>query len=188
MAGDQVGPIVGNPANRDYVRALHDWPMIAPNRVTTWHWAPYQPEWPCVFYLGDIMKYWQDCGIYGVNIQLCGENWSPLYSWLFLKLAWNPNQDANKLIRQFLEDNYGQEAAPHVWTYLKLAQGAYADSGYAPSAVRWSGWTQNAQVKTVFAVHPGRNERRDVSGLCGGGKGPELGTPGKINPSYGLID
>ena len=147
MAGDQVGPIVGNPANRDYARALAEWPKIAPNRVTTWHWAPYFPEWPSVFYLGDIVKYWQQCGIYGTNPQLCGDTWKWLCAWVYLKLAWNPNQDADKLIRQFLDDNYGKAAAPHVWEYLKLAQQGYADSGHVPSAVRWSGWTTTTRLK-----------------------------------------
>ncbi|MGD0089537.1 MAG: DUF4838 domain-containing protein [Planctomycetota bacterium] len=150
MAGDQVGPIVGNPANRDYAKALRDWPKIAPGRVTTWHWVPYDAEWPAIFYLGGIMKYWQECGIYGTNPQLCGNNWKWLYAWVYLKLAWNPNQDADKLIRQFLEDNYGTGAAPHIWEYLKLAQQAYADSGHVPSAVRWSGWTATTRVK-MFA-------------------------------------
>jgi formylglycine-generating enzyme required for sulfatase activity len=147
MAGDQVGPIVGNPANRDYAKALKDWPKIAPGRVTTWHWVPFQPEWPAIFYLGDIMKYWRECGIYGTNPQLCSDNWQWLYAWVYLKLAWNPDLDADKLIHQFLEDNYGKGAAPHVWDYLKLAQAAYADSGHVPSAVRWSGWTQTSRVK-----------------------------------------
>ena len=147
MAGDQVGPIVGNPANRDYAKALRDWPKIAPGRVTTWHWTPYQPEWPTIFYLGDILKYWQECGIYGTNPQLCSDNWQWLCAWVYLKLAWNPNQDADRLIRQFLEDNYGPGAAPHVWEYLKLTQAAYADSGHVPSAVRWSGWTPTTRVK-----------------------------------------
>lgn len=147
MAGDQVGPIRGNPANRDYARALAEWPKLAPGRVTTWHWVPFQPEWPAIFYLSDIMKYWQQCGIYGTNPQLCGDNWMWLYGWVYLKLAWNPQQDADTLIRQFLADNYGAAAAPHVYQYLKLAQAAYADSGLVPSAVRWSGWTQTTRVK-----------------------------------------
>jgi len=147
MAGDQVGPVVGNPANRDYARALKEWPKIAPGRVTAYHWVPYFPEWPAIFYLGDLVKYWHECGIYGTNPQLCGDNWKWLCAWVYLKMAWNTQQDADKLIRQFLEDNYGKGAAPHVWEYLKLAQQAYADSGHVPSAVRWSGWTATTRVK-----------------------------------------
>ena len=146
-AGDQVGPITNNPANRDYARALREWPKLAPGRTTTWQWVPFQPEWPAIFYLGDMVKYWQECGIAAVNVQLCGDNWANLYAWVFMKLAWNPSQDADKLIRQFLEDNYGKGAAPHVWEYLKIAQAAYKDSGHLPSAVRWSGWTTTTRVK-----------------------------------------
>jgi sulfatase modifying factor 1 len=146
-AGDQVGPITNNPANRDYAKALKEWPKIAPGRVTTWHWVPFQPEWPAIFYLSDIMKYWKECGIYGTNPQLCSDNWQWLYSWVYLKLAWNPELDADKLIRQFLDDNYGKAAAPYVWEYLTLARDAYADSGHVPSAVRWSGWTTTTRVK-----------------------------------------
>ena len=146
-AGDQVGPIQDNPANRDYARALKEWPQIAPGRVTTWHWVPYRAEWPAIFYLSGIMQYWRDCGIYGTNPQFCGENWRNLYSWVYLKLAWNPDLDADKLIREFLDDNYGKVAAPHVWDYLKLAQAAYEDSLHVPSAVRWSGWTPTTRLK-----------------------------------------
>ena len=149
-AGDQVGPIQDNPANRDYARALKEWPQIAPGRVTTWHWVPYRAEWPAIFYLGGLMKYWRDCGLYGTNPQFCGENWKNLYAWVYLKLAWNPDRDADQLIRQFLDDNYGKAAAPHVWEYLKLAQAAYGNSLHVPSAVRWSGWTPTTRLK-IFA-------------------------------------
>jgi formylglycine-generating enzyme required for sulfatase activity len=146
-AGDQVGPIVGNPANRDYARALREWPKIAPNRVTVWHWDTYRSEWPSVFYVAGNLRYLRDCGIYGVNPQVCGGPWNELLVWLYLKLAWNPEADADKLTRQFLDDNYGQAAAAHVWEYLKLTRAAYADSCHIPSAVRWAGWTEITRQK-----------------------------------------
>ena len=148
-AGDQLGAIVGNPANRDYAKALKDWPQAAPGRVTVWHWTPYQPEWPTVFYMAGNVRYWQDCGVVGVYPQLCGETWKWLVCHVFLKLAWNPKLDAEKIVYQFLEDNYGKAAAPHVWTYLKLAQAAYEDTkeSFVPSAVRWSGWSQTTTAK-----------------------------------------
>jgi len=151
-AGDQVGRIAGNPANRAYARALEEWPEIAPGRVTVWHWTPYQPEWPTIFYTADNVRYWQRCGIMGVYPQVCGANWSRMFCWVFLKLAWNPQADADKLIRQFLDGYYGPRAAPHFWEYLKLAQAAYEDSCHVPSAVRWSGWTGITHAK-VFAPH-----------------------------------
>jgi formylglycine-generating enzyme required for sulfatase activity len=146
-AGDQVGSIAGNPANRDYARVLKEWPQIAPDRVSVWHWDTYRAEWPSVFYVAGNLRYMRDCGIYGVNPQFCGGPWNDLLAWLYVKLAWNPGQDADKLIRQFCEDNYGKEAGGHVYDYLKLTQAAYADSCHVPSAVRWSGWTEMLRQK-----------------------------------------
>jgi hypothetical protein len=147
MAGDQMGLIAGNPANRDYARALQQWPRIAPGRVTVWHWDSFRAEWPSMFYVAENLRYMHQCGVYGVNPQFCGGPWVDLLAWLYLKLAWNPDQDADKLIRQFCEDNYGKEAAEHVWDYLKLAQRGYEDSLHVPSAVRWSGWTPTLRMK-----------------------------------------
>jgi formylglycine-generating enzyme required for sulfatase activity len=146
-AGDQMGLIAGNPANRDYARALQQWPKIAPGRVTVWHWDSFRAEWPSMFYVGENLCYMRECGVYGVNPQFCGGPWVDLLAWLYLKLAWNPDQDADKLIRQFLDDNYGTAAAVHVWDYLKLAQRGYEDSLHVPSAVRWSGWTPTLRMK-----------------------------------------
>ncbi len=140
-AGDQVGPIVGNPANRDYAKALVDWPKIAPGRVAVWHWDTFRAEWPSIFYLAENTRYMRDCGIYGINPQYCGGPWSELLAWVQLKLVWNPDRDADQLIRQFCLDNYGPEAGTEIFAYLKLAKSGYADSVHVPSAVRWSGWT-----------------------------------------------
>jgi len=147
MAGDQLGPIQGNPANRDYARALREWPRIAPGQVTVWHWDSYRPEWPSVFYLAENLRYMRDCGVYGVNPQYCGGPWVDLLAWLYLKLAWDLDRDADALVRQFLQDNYGKEAGRHVWEYLKLAQQGYNSSLHVPSAVRWSGWTPTTRLK-----------------------------------------
>ena len=146
-AGDQVGPIANNPANRDYAKALAQWPKIAPGRVTVWHWDTFRAEWPSIFYLAENTRYMRDCGIYGINPQYCGGPWTSLLAWVQLKLTWNPNLDADKLIQQFCDDNYGTEAGAHVFRYLKLAQQGYADSLHVPSAVRWSGWTPMLRQK-----------------------------------------
>ena len=147
MAGDQMGPIAGNPANRDYAKALQAWPKIAPGRVTAWHWDTYRAEWPSMFYLAENTRFMHDAGIYAINPQYCGGPWVNLLAWVQCKLAWNPKLDGDKLIRQFIDDNYGKEAGMHVWRYLKLAQRGYEESLWAPSAVRWSGWTSLLRAK-----------------------------------------
>ncbi len=148
MSGDQIGSVPHGPGNRDYARALREWPAIAPGRVTSYHWVPgFEGEWPAVFYLGELVDYWKECNLYGTNFEMCGWGWRWLYAWTYFKLAWNPDLDADALIRQFLEDNYGKGAAPHVWEYLKLSQAAYADSGHAPSVCRWTGFASTIRLK-----------------------------------------
>lgn len=154
-AGDNVGRIAGNPAMRAYAQALKDWPKIAPDRVGVWDWRISAPEFPAVFYLAENQRYFRDCNVAGVLPQVCGTVWSELFCWLHLKLAWNPDADADKLIRQFLNDYYGPKAAPIIWDYLKLTQKAYEDSLYMPSVCRSTGWTElmNAKIYQPYIPH-----------------------------------
>ena len=141
-AGDQMGPIQDNPANDDYARAFREWPRIAPNRVTVWHWDTYRAEWPSMFYVGENVRYMVENGVYGINPQTCGGPWDNMLNWLYMKMTWNPDQDADALIMQYLEDVYSEAAAPYMWDYLKTGQKAYEAALHVPSAVRWSGWTR----------------------------------------------
>ena len=153
-AGDQVGLIRNNPANRDYAQALAGWPKIAPGRVTVWDWAHTSHpliEWPNIFFIPDNVRYWQECGVAAPHLQVCWGlcNWSWLRNWLFLKLAWNPQADAEKLVRQFLADYYGPRAALILYEYLQLTKKAYEDirESYVPSGVRWTNFAQCMRAK-----------------------------------------
>ncbi len=146
-AGDQMGPIVGNPANYEYERAIREWTQIAPGRVTIWHWDTYRAEWPSMFYVAENMRFMHEAGVYAVNPQTCGGPWTKLLNWLYIKLAWNVDADADALIMQYLEDVFSEAAAPHLWAYLKIGQQAYEDALYVPSAVRWTGWTRMTMNK-----------------------------------------
>jgi formylglycine-generating enzyme required for sulfatase activity len=147
-AGDNVGRIAGNPAMRAYAQALQDWPKIAPDRVGVWDWRVTAPEWPGIFYLAENQRYFRDCGVAASLPQPCESTaWRPLFCWLHLKLAWNPDADADKLIRQYLNDVYGPKAAPILYDYFKLTQAAYEDSLYMPSVCRSTGWTETMNAK-----------------------------------------
>ncbi len=153
-AGDQMGPILNNPANEKYASALREWPKIAPGRVTVWHWDTYSmgAEWPSMFYVAENLRYMNACQIYGVNPQTCGGAWNEMLDWLYMKLAWNVNADADALIRQYLADNFSAAAAPHLWAYMKRGQAAYEDTCYVPSAVRWTGWARLTNEKIFHAA------------------------------------
>jgi sulfatase modifying factor 1 len=147
-AGDNVGRIAGNPAMRAYAEALQSWPKIAPGRVTVWDWRLGSPEWPTIFYLADNERYFQACDLAAVLPQPCSEMaWRKLFCWLHLKLAWNPQADADRLIRQYLADVYGPKAAAILWDYFKLTQAAYEDSLSMPSVCRSTGWTETMNAK-----------------------------------------
>ncbi|MFW5682338.1 MAG: DUF4838 domain-containing protein [Phycisphaeraceae bacterium] len=146
-AGDQMGLIEGNPANAQYAKAIKDWAEIAPGRVTVWHWDTYRPEWPSMFYVGPNMKYMHEAGVYGVNPQTTGGPWFYMLNWLYMKLAWDVDADADALIDKYLRDVYSEEAAPYMRQYMELAQQAYEDALHVPSAVRWSGWTRVTSQK-----------------------------------------
>ena len=146
-AGDQMGPIAGNPANREYERSIREWSRIADGRVTTWHWDTYRSEWPSMFYVAENVRLMHEAGVFGVNPQTCGGPWTDLLNWLYVKMAWNVDADADALIRRYLEDVFSEAAAPHLWEYLKIGQQAYEDSLHIPSAVRWSGWTRITMQK-----------------------------------------
>ena len=147
-AGDQMGLIEGNPANAQYAAAIRDWSEIADGRVSVWHWDSYRTEWPSIFYVGPNMKYMHEAGVYGVNPQMTGGPWGRyLLSWLYMKLSWDINADADALIDRYLRHVYSEAAAPHMREYLKFAQQAYKDALHVPSAVRWSGWTRITSQK-----------------------------------------
>ena len=161
-AGDNVGPLVGNPAMRAYVQAVKEWPKVAPDRVTVWDWRVHNAtEWPTVFYLAENQRFYRDCNVAGVYPQVCGTTWAEIFCWLHLKLAWNPDADADKLIRQFLADYYGPKAAPIIYDYFKLTQKAYEESLYMPSVCRSTGWVELMNAKIFQPYIPRMAELMD---------------------------
>ncbi len=152
-AGDQMGPILNNPANEKYARAIREWPLTAPGRVVIWHWDTYSmgAEWPSMFYVAENMRFIKESGVYGFNSQTCGGAWTDMFDWLYMKLGWNVHADADALIRQYLADNFSPAAAPHLWEYMKLGQAAYEDTCFVPSAVRWTGWARLTNEKIFHA-------------------------------------
>jgi len=150
QAGDQLNGIEESPANRDYAQACRDWAKAAPGRVTIWHWAGLDPggelcPWPNLFPMIDDIRFWHRCGVAGAH---CGTmNLGPLNNWLRLKLMWNPEADAEALIRQFLRDYCGPEAEPHLWKYLRYLDELRRNSGYGTPIVRWSCWPEILRQK-----------------------------------------
>ena len=154
QAGDHLGPIRNNPANRLYEQALREWPKVH-DKVTTWHWATGGGtyEWPNLFSHIDDIRLMHEYGIHGVQQQtasgVTNANWSELKYWVWHQLTWNPDQDEHALIDRFLREFYGEKAAPHIREYLETSEAIRKESGYyAPGGlVRWSAWPVNIRRK-----------------------------------------
>ncbi|MBS3764285.1 MAG: DUF4838 domain-containing protein, partial [Planctomycetes bacterium] len=153
QAGDHLGEIEGNPANRLYEQAVREWPKVH-DKVTTWHWATGGGyEWPNLFSHIENIRFWHECGIDGAQEQtgsgVSSSNWSELKFWVWHQIKWDPDQDEDKLIDRFLREYYGPKAAPFVRKYLETSDRIRRESGYyAPGGlVRWSAWSVNMRRK-----------------------------------------
>ena len=153
QAGDHLGEIEGNPANRLYEHAVRRWPEMH-DKVTTWHWVTGGGyEWPNLFSHVENIRFWEECGIEGAQEQtgsgVSNSNWSELKFWVWNQLKWDPSQDEDELIDRFLREYYGPKAAPFIRQYLETSDRIRRESGYyAPGGlVRWSAWSVNMRRK-----------------------------------------
>ncbi|OGV53378.1 MAG: hypothetical protein A2X49_04290 [Lentisphaerae bacterium GWF2_52_8] len=153
QAGDQLNEIQGIPANRHYERAITEWCKSA-SGVTIYHWdgvdqgnSEYS-EWPNLFPHCKDIKFWYEAGVTGA--QVAGKvNWGPLSEYTWFNLMWNPKQDAEKLVKDFLKGYYGEKAAPILWDYLVYVDKLRKESGYGCPTVRWSSWA-TIMVDKIF--------------------------------------
>ena len=156
-AGDQFNGIEEVPANRYYRDSLAGWPRVAPGHVTVWHWNNPDPgneltSWPNLYPFIQDIRFFQRVGIAGVNPQSGNSGtggWSlaELRSWIWAKMLWNPKQDEDKLIRQFIGDYYGPRAAPLVNEYVRALEARRKEANYGASTVRWSSWPETLRLK-----------------------------------------
>jgi len=153
QAGDQLNEIQGVPANRYYERAIVEWCKKA-SGVTIYHWdgvdqgnSEYS-EWPNLFPHCKDIKFWHAAGVTGA--QVAGKvNWGPLSEYAWFNLMWNPNQDTDKLIKDFLNGYYGAKAAPILWDYLVYTDKVRQECKYGCPTVRWSSWAM-IMVDKIF--------------------------------------
>jgi sulfatase modifying factor 1 len=153
QAGDQLNEIQGVPANRYYEQAITEWCKKA-SGVTIYHWdgvdggnSEYS-EWPNLFPHCKDIKFWYEAGVTGA--QVAGKvNWGPLSEYTWFNLMWNPKQDTDKLIKDFLKGYYGEKAAPILWDYLVYTDKMRKESKYGCPTVRWSSWAM-IMVDKIF--------------------------------------
>ncbi len=146
QAGDQMNRIRDNPRNADYALAIREWPKLAPGRVYIWEWASLYRhpnlEWPNILEVADNIKFYHEHGIDAVKLQvLDGDgNWGRLREWVWAQLMWDPDQDPEALVQEFLRLYYGPAAAPHLWEFMRFARGRAEATNYKASVCRRPAW------------------------------------------------
>lgn len=122
-------PIATCPLDGDYKRRALKWSEIA-SHLYIWHYvvdfAHYYNPFPNFRALASDMRFYRDIGVEGIYLQGMGHGggggeWSLLRPWYAMKLVWNPDQDADAMMRDFLKGYYGDAAGP-LYTYITLIE------------------------------------------------------------------
>ena len=127
-------PLTDNASGRDFVKALTGWSAIS-NNIFIWDYGINFDNQVAPFPNFHILQ---------KNIQLFKENhatmlfeqvngargtdFSELRAYMLSKLMWNPYCDADSLMQTFMRGYYGP-AAPYMYQYQKILQGALLASG-----------------------------------------------------------
>lgn len=118
------------PQNEAFRKDIEAWCEVAP-QLFVWdyvtNFSNYILPHPNLSALAPNVRFFVDHkvvglfeqGDYGSNVG----DFVRMRAWLLAHLMWNPQQDAEKLIREFVEGYYGP-AAPHLLEYLQVLQDA----------------------------------------------------------------
>lgn len=123
-----------NPSGKTFVRDMEGWSKIS-NNIFVWDYGinfdNYVSPFPNFHILQPNMQLFKKNNatmhfsqIGGVK----GTDFSELRSYLVAKLLWNTEADTEAIIKSFLNDYYGEAAAPYLYQYLKLREGALIGS------------------------------------------------------------
>jgi len=145
-----IQPLAEGPHNEAFRHDIEGWSRIAP-RLYVWDYVTnfqgYILPHPNLRVLAPNVRFFVDHNVialfeqgdYGSSIG----DFVRLRAWLLAHLMWNPNQDENHLIREFLDGYYGA-AGPHLQAYLDVIHDAGRRSGayfrcYMPDTSVWLG-------------------------------------------------
>lgn len=126
-------PLVEN--SQSFVNALEGW-AAKTNNIFVWDYGinfdNYVMPFPNFHILGENMRLFHKNHVqmhFSQISSIRGGDFAEMRSWVVSKLMWNPYQDEEKLVHTFLKGYYG-DAAPYLYQYLKLMEGALLGSGH----------------------------------------------------------
>ena len=109
----------------EYRRRAIDWSGLT-DHLYVWHYIVdfmhYYNPFPNLDAMAADMRLYRDLGVEGIYLQGMGHSggggeWSLLRPWFGMKLLWDPDQDADALVDDFLAGYYGA-AAPALKAYI----------------------------------------------------------------------
>lgn len=126
-------PLTDNESGRNFMKALEGWSAITDN-IFVWDYG---------INFDNLVSPFPNFHILKKNIQLFkkhhatmlfeqvngveGADFPEMRAYMLSKLMWNPELDSDSLMRTFLDGYYGQ-AAPYLYQYRKLMEGALLSS------------------------------------------------------------
>jgi uncharacterized protein DUF4838/glycosyl hydrolase family 67 len=123
----QSHPIATCPRNADYRRRALAWSKLC-SHLYIWHYvvdfAHYYNPYPNFRAMAADTRFYDEIGVEGIFLQAMGHRggggeFSELRAYYGMKLLWNPHQDADALLQDFLEGYYGAAAEP-MWQYITM--------------------------------------------------------------------
>jgi len=120
-------PIATCPLDANYKRRAIAWSKIC-SHLYIWHYivdfAHYYNPFPNFRAMAADMKFYRDIGVEGIYLQAMGHGggggeFSLLRPYYGMKLLWDPDQDADAIMRDFLSGYYGPAAEP-IFKYIVM--------------------------------------------------------------------
>lgn len=128
-------PLTDNESGRDFMRALEGWSKIS-NNIFVWDYGinfdNMVSPFPNFHIIQKNMQLFKKNHATMIFEQINGGNqrgtdFGEMRAYMMAKLMWNPYQDADSLMKSFMQGYYGA-AAPYIYKYQTLLTGALLSS------------------------------------------------------------
>lgn len=126
-------PLTDNASGLDFVKALENWSRIS-NNIFIWDYGinfdGYLAPFPNFPILQKNIQLFRDHNAKMHFSQVAGSkggDFTEMRTYMVSKLMWNPDLDADSLMKSFMEGYYG-DAAPYLYEYEKLLEGGLLGS------------------------------------------------------------
>ena len=123
-----------NPSGRDFVKDMEGWSKIS-NNIFVWDYGinfdNYISPFPNFHILQPNMELFHKNNAtmhFSQISSIKGGDFSELRSYIVTKLLWNTSVNVDSIIHSFLNGYYGEGAAPYIYDYIKLREGALMGS------------------------------------------------------------